>query len=392
MSSYQELRPFAETTAQAAALEAVISEGSQAKAARHLGIAKQTLSATLDRIRKKARRRGFDPEHNLVNPAAPGNRFSRASTLYRMPEPDPETGGPLIQWIRQEPEAEARAEMMRAYVDELVGEIQPRKPIKAPQAAAKDMLASYPIGDHHFGMYAAAGLGGGAFDLSRAKEVLAEAVDFLVRSTPPAENAILVNLGDITHVNDSTNQTPKGHNPLDASGYYEEICRAAGFAMANAVQRLLEKHKHVRVFNVPGNHDPSTAPWLNIVLEAYFRNEPRVTIEPTAADWQFYRFGRNMFAFTHGHRAKLDRVPGVMANLEPEIWGATSHRFAYTGHMHHSETRAAKEHAGAKVEQFGILAPADAHAHGLGYRSNQEMNAIVYRKEGGQLCRTTFNV
>lgn len=391
MSDYESLRPFCNSARQAEILEAVIQGGSYRKGAKLAGIAVQNVSEAIKRIRKNAQRRGFDSTHDLVNPAAPGNRFTRASTLYRMPEPG-EDGGPVLQWVRQEPDARAREEAIRAYVDELAAEIKPRKAARAPGRANKDILAAYPIGDHHFGMYAAAGLAGGDYDLDRAKEVLADAVDFLVASSPAAETAILVNLGDVTHTNDATNQTPKNRNPLDASGYYEDICRAAAFAMARAVGRLLEKHKRVHVFNCPGNHDPSTAPWLNIVLEAYFRNEPRVRIQATTPDWQFYQFGRNMFAFTHGHRSKMDRVPGVMANLAPEMWGATTHRFAYTGHMHHAETRAVKEHAGATVEQFGILAPADAHAHGLGYRSRQEMNAIVYRKEGGQLCRTTYNV
>lgn len=384
------LAPYCNSAAQAKTLEAVIKFGSNNKAAKALGVRRQTVDESIKRIRKNATRRGFDPDNDLTHASAPGNRFDSATTLYRHPEPGPE-GGIVLQWVRQRPELESAGAAMRAYADELIGNIRPRKAVPAPKRVEADVMVGYPIGDHHFGMYATLGRAGGDYNVDKAKDVLAEAVDYLVESSPPAETGVLVNLGDFTHIDNRKNATPISGHVLDVDGYYEDICRAAAFAMAHAATRLLRKHKFVRIVNCPGNHDQDTAGWLSNFMLAWFRDEPRVTVDLTPGDWRFYQYGRNMFCYTHGHKAKLDSIPGIMATLAPEMWGATSHRYAWAGHLHHTEARSAKEHRGATVEQFGVLGPADEYARNLGYRAIQEMHSIAYRRDGGQLCRATYN-
>lgn len=315
-----------------------------------------------------------------------GFDVSGVSTLYNG------DGELVAQWVKSRAKAETIAEAIRQYVAELADSVKPRKAVKPPRTTNADLMAVYPIGDHHFGMYADVGIAGDKYDLERAKSVLAEAVDFLVDNAPAAETAILANLGDFLHCDDSTNRTRRSGHELDISGYYYQACRAAAFTLSHAAERLLKKHKHVRIVNCPGNHDGDSAKWLSLFLAAWFKDEPRVTIDESPGDWLFHKFGRNMLCFTHGHRTKLDSIPGVMANLEPEIWGSTSYRMAFTGHVHHAQRLSAKEHAGAVAESFGILAPSDSHAHNLGYRSYQEMHSLIFAKEGGVKCRTTYNV
>lgn len=387
---YTALRPFCGSARQAEILEAVISTGSILRGAEALGVSRPTVQQTLRRIKKNAARRGFDPEHDLTHPAAPGNRFDQATTLYRMPEPG-EDGGPVLQWVRQKADSREREAAIREFVDELAATVKPRKAIKAPRFTDDELMVGYPIGDHHFGMYATIGDAGGDYDLDKAKAVLAEAVDYLVASSPDAETAVLANLGDFTHTDNRTNATPRSGHVLDVSARYHDICRAAAFSLAHATNRLLEKHKRVKIVNCPGNHDQDTAGWLSLFMQAWFRNEPRVEVDSSPGDWLFHQFGRNMICMTHGHKSKLDAIPGVMATLAPEMWGDTSYRVAWTGHMHHAERRDAKESRGALVEQFGVLAPADNYSHNLGYRAQQEMHSITFRKSGGILCRATYN-
>ncbi len=280
---------------------------------------------------------------------------------------------------------------MREFVEELCDYVKPRKAAKAPKRTNDELLAGYPIGDHHFGMYAWARETGGSYDTDIAKELLAEAVDCLVASAPSAKTALLCNLGDYLHGDDSQNRT-RGHgHQLDMDTRYPRVTRIAAFGLAHTVERLLQKHEFVRVVNCRGNHDDDSASWLSTVLMAYFRNEPRVQVDDSPGIFQFYQFGANMIGMTHGHTIKLADLPQAMAAIEPEMWGATKYRVGWTGHVHHAQTVTAKENRGAVCESFGVLPPNDKYTASLGYTANREMHGITFKKSGGILTRTTFN-
>ena len=384
-TEYSALRPYANTERQGEILEAVIETGTLLGAARALNCSRSTVQAAIRRIKATAVRRGYSPAHDMTKTVPEGFSVKGVSTLYNS------EGDVAAQWVKSNRDLEDIREAIAAYVDELSQSVKPRRAAKAPKNVDEDLAVVYPIGDHHFGMYAAAGDAGGNYDLAAAKAILEDAVDYLVASSPRAKTAILANLGDFLHIDNRTNSTPKSGNALDVDGRYLEICRAAAHTLAHATERLLARHKVVRIVNVPGNHDQDSAGWLSLFLDAWFRNEPRVEVDLSPSDWLFYQFGRNMLCFTHGHKSKVTEIPGVMANLEPRIWGETDYRFAFTGHVHHAQKWAVKEHAGATVESFGILPPADNYAHNLGYRSNQEMHSLTFKRKGGILCRTTFN-
>jgi len=221
---------------------------------------------------------------------------------------------------------------------------------------------------------------------------LESAVDYLVTSAPPSETALFCNLGDLLHVDNRTNRTPASGHLLDADSRYAKIIRFAAYGMTHAIERLLEKHQRVKVVNVPGNHDPDSTSWVSLVMEAYFRNEPRVEVETSPAKVLFHQFGKNMIAMTHGDTIKLPQIPGVMASYAPAMWGESSYRVAWTGHVHHAQTLGAKESHGAKVESFGVLPPLDAYAASMGFHAQREMSAITFRRSGGEQGRVTFNV
>ena len=67
---------------------------------------------------------------------------------------------------------------------------------------------------------------------------------------------------------------PAGHD-LDVDSRHPKVARHAARILRHFVGRALKKHEHVTVINARGNHDPDSAIWLNIVLDAYF--EKRTT-------------------------------------------------------------------------------------------------------------------
>ena len=388
-SRYEYLRPFADTDAQVAKLDAIAKAGTVAAAAERLGINERTLFESLAALRTKAARKGVSPNAGWNFGVADGFGLGKVTTQRNA------KGEIERTWDRQSPDLAEQKRALEAMIAELVRDTPPRKPRKAPKSRKyhRDLMVGYPIGDHHFGMYAHAAESGEDWDISKSKAALGAAIDYLVDMSPPSETALIANLGDFAHVDDSTMRTRKSGHLLDVAGRHHEIIEAAAFTLAHTIERALEKHKRVKICNVKGNHDEDSASWLSIFLKGYFRNEPRVEVDMSPAMFLFHRFGANMLCMTHGHRVKLPDLPGVMASMKPAMWGETKYRCAWTGHVHHNQTQLAKENRGAYAESFGVLPPTDAHGAGVGFQgaSQREMQAITFKRAGGILSRAYYN-
>ena len=140
---------------------------------------------------------------------------------------------------------------------------------------------------------------------------------------------------------------------------------------------------------IPGNHDPQAVWALAMTIAAYFSNEPRVAVDLNPSKFWFYRFGKVLIGSTHGDTVKHETLPGIMACDQPEDWGATRHRYWYTGHVHSQHVR---EFPGVVCESFRTLAAKDSYAAGHGYRAGRDMVCIVHHFEDGEVERHRCDV
>ena len=77
-----------------------------------------------------------------------------------------------------------------------------------------------------------------------------------------------------------------------------------------------------------------------------------------------------------------------MAADRPEDWGSSTHRYWWTGHIHHDRV---VDHTGCRVESFRVLAPGDAWHNESGYRAARDMKAVVLHKIHGEVARHVVN-
>ena len=356
-----------------ATVEAVALHGSQNKAAQALGLARSSLQNRL----AAAARRGIAPGH-FDNGTAPGFVMGKV-TVQRGP-----SGQIERTWERQSPATDS-LELMQAALEGVLDDFKGKlPPVDAPATHDADLLTVIPMGDPHFGLLTWAKEVGEDFDLRIAEELTFAAVDRLCALTPSSETALLLNLGDFYHADNSTNRTPQSGNSLDVDGRFQLIAQVGLRAMARCIRRLLEKHAHVIVRNNRGNHDPHQAYMLSLALDALFSEEPRVTVEMTPASFYYYRFGKTLIGSTHGDGAKLADLPLIMASDVPADWAASTWRVWHCGHFHHDQL---KDHPGCTVETHRTLAVNDAwHKHN-GYRSGRDMKAVIYHREHGEISR-----
>lgn len=364
-------------------IEAIEKHGSMRAAAKALGVAKSAVNQSMASLKKAAALKGYSPAHSMTRAVPDGFIAGRISTNYK------DDGSIGQQWVIATPDKERQAEILREFAMALAQDVKGLAPItKAPKRADEELMCVYPLGDPHFGMHAWWQDAGEDFDLKKAEALTCGAVDRLVSSAPPAQTALLLNLGDMFHADNQKNQSQSGHQ-LDVDGRWSKVQRVGLMAMIYCARRLLEKHQKVIVRINRGNHDGHSSYALSLMLSCYFHGEPRIEVDLSPATMWYYQFGKVLIGSTHGDTIKGPDMIPVMAADRPAEWGATAHRYIYVGHVHHQDV---KEYRGGVVEYFRTLAARDAWHAGQGYRAGRDMRLIVLHREHGEIERHRCDV
>lgn len=363
------------TEAQQRYVDAVAEHGSARAAARALGVHNSTVSDAL----KRAARKGHAPGH-FVSGAAPGYLLGKV-TVQRSAD-----GTVERTWERQSPESERLSDFMRASAEAMREEL-PRRAMMRPPADADAALCNlYTLTDCHVGMLAWHREGGADWDLSIAEETLTRCFERMVEASPQAETAIISQLGDWLHSDSLAPVTPTSGHIVDQDGRYSKMVGAAIRILRRIVDYALAKHVRVHLVVAEGNHDLSGSVWLRLMFAALYEDEPRITVNDSELPYYVYQHGATMLAFHHGHLSKNASLPLLFASQYPTMWGATTKRYAHTGHRHHLEV---KEHAGMTVCQHSTLAARDAYAARGGWFSERQVTAYTYHARYGQVGAIT---
>lgn len=262
------------------------------------------------------------------------------------------------------------------------------EPVPPPASHARDLLAFTPLADWHVGLRAWSGDTGMNWDLSIAEEVIGNGIEEVVRRSPPSAQAIVLGGGDLLHSDSNENKTARSGNVLDVDGRYDKCLEVAGRLVVKTVDAHLRRHGHVTVRILKGNHDEHSSVAIGYFLKGWYRNEPRVTVDTDASLFFWHRFGRVMIGATHGHAAKIEAMPSIMAHRRAADWGETAYRYIHGFHLHHRAKFATEGH-GCISEVHQTPTPQDAWHFGSGYLSGRSLQSISYHREYGEVSRVT---
>lgn len=367
------------TPMQRATAEAVIRCGSVVAAAEEMQLSPKELIAHLSELERVAARRGWSPASDMTHTTPEGYHVKGVSSYYGK---DGELRG---QWVKTKSDEEAKLIGLLRAIETIAEPFRGlAKPVKAPTRARPDILNVIPIGDPHVGMFSWAQETGNDFDLTIAERNLVAAADRLVDLAQPADECLIIDLGDFYHADNNLNRTLRSGHALDVDTRWAKVLSVGIRIMRRIIDRALTKHGKVTVIIEIGNHDDHGAVVLALCLAQYYEREPRVVIDTSPAKFHWYRFGDNLIGVTHGDTVKFKDLPGIMATDRAKDWGETRHRFWYCGHVHHESV---KEFHGCTVETFRTLAPADAWHRAAGYRSDRDMRLDVLHKKFGRIQR-----
>lgn len=378
MTDVEGLLPFCESDAQRRLIQAIVREGSIAKAGVALDINRRNVQRMLVLIRTNAARRGYAPESQMTRPVSPAH-VAETSTMYDA------DGNVKLQWVKAKLSTSDAFQALQEAIQQAADEYRGvAKPVKAPARSDAELLTVYPMGDPHVGMYAWKDEAGEDFDCDIARQDLLSATSRLVQVAPGSERALIVNLGDFFHSDNNQNRTSRSGHALDVDTRWPRVLKVGCQIMIDLVGLALRKHQRVEVINAIGNHDDHSSVMLSAFMEAFFHKEPRVLIHAAGPKFHYVTHGRVLIGVTHGDTVKPAQLGGVMAADQGEAWGLAEHRHWLTGHIHHSSKL---ELPGCTVESFRTLASRDAWATAAGYRAGRDMVAIAYHREFGEVER-----
>jgi hypothetical protein len=320
------------------------------------------------------------PEHGEQFQAPKGHTIKGVSALV---DGD---GREIVKWVKTKEGVLDPLEVAEQLKKSFDG-FKPIVPlIPEPISPEEDLLTVIPCNDWHLGMFCWGEEVGENWDLKIAEERIGQAIEDTIARSPSSSEAIVLVGGDLLHADNKDNQTSKSKNQLDVDGRYQKVIDSATRLMVQTTNAALRRHGHVTVRVLPGNHDEHSAVAVTYFLKAWYRNEPRVTVDADPSLFFWYRFGQVLIGSTHGHTVKIKKMPAIMANRRAVDWGATSFRYVHGFHLHHAE-KIQDTDSGCICEIHEAPIPQDAWHYGAGFLSGRSLQAITYHRQFGETGR-----
>lgn len=254
----------------------------------------------------------------------------------------------------------------------------------------EDVLTVYPLADWHLGMFAwGKETDGPDWDLKIAERVLTDTFQELVDRAPKSRKAVVLGLGDLMHADSHKNQTPGSGNIMDVDTRYQKVLPKLCDIVIQNIEFVRHKHAEIEAEFKAGNHDPASTVAIRTGLDLYYRNDKHMTVNTSPSPFWWAGHGVNMLCGTHGDGAKIKDIPGVMASYKPKMWGASTSRHAFTGHIHHERCF---EDAGVRVWALRAPIPSDAWHSFEGYLSGRSMFGFHFHRTKGAVGRTEVEI
>ena len=291
-----------------------------------------------------------------------------------------------VRWSA--PQIDGEADILERIRDAF-DDLPPVPEIPAPNHKATDLITAYLISDAHLGLMAWGRETGEDYDTQKGAKRLVNWIGQAIGASPPAEHAVILSNGDLTHADDQTNQTPRSKHALDVDTRHFKTLDTTISAINISVELALRKHKNVEVVILPGNHDMTAYMAVLFAVAERWRENPRVKVDRSPNEFFAKTFGKVMLAAHHGDKAKAERLVLFLADEYPEMWGQTRHRYLFTGHLHHHKSA---DIGGVQWEQLRAVAARDAYAHSHAYTARAQLQSVTYHKDKGEVGRVKVGI
>ena len=358
---------------------AIQEHGSQAKAAKALGINVRTLERRINR----AARQGYMPELDLTRKGPEFMRLGGFSDMRKNSD-----GLPI--WYKFKEDQILQLEMMKGFCKEYLEDTPKIKVGKCKAKAEEgfdhnDIIPWFNIGDGHLGMLAHAAETGENFDLKIGERELCEAMSVAIERAPLSSRCVIQDMGDMTHYETNDGVTMGHGHALDFDSRYPKMIATYARVMRHIIETALDKYENVDLIINQGNHSRSNDQWMAVFMRHVYEGTDRLTVLNNDSVFIPYRMGNTFVMCHHSDKCKPGKLADVMATDFRQDFGEAAYKFVDIGHVHHRSV--AKEMGDVTVESFNQLAAKDKYAHDGGWRSRSCLTTVIRSKTYGEVGR-----
>lgn len=274
---------------------------------------------------------------------------------------------------------EPDGEDIAAWFDRLDRHYRRPEVPKATGWGEGDKLLIVPISDLHYNMQATMFNSGNEYNCDIAERLFFYIIEDVLEQTSHYKfKQILFTVGgDQMDADSPANTTTKG-TPQCCDKHYFDACEQL-YAMTVKAIDILAAVAPVRVIHIPGNHDKVSGYKLARYVDAWFRNDERVTADYTPLPRHYYKFGKTLFVFAHDGDVK--RLQKLIPDEARELWAQVSHTEVFLQHLH-SETELVED-CGMRVQRLPSPVARSVWTNDMGYRSARQCKSFVYDENLG---------
>jgi hypothetical protein len=251
------------------------------------------------------------------------------------------------------------------------------------------LMAEVNIADLHVGKLAWRGETPENFDYKIARDMYYQLVSEIVERIQrlPIEYITFVWSNDFFNA-DTIQNTTTGATPQDVDIRWQKMFNVGVEMLVRGVG-MLETLAPVRTFYTPSNHDMVNGYHAIKYLEAWFRADQRVSVDPSARPRWYQLYGTNLIGYCHGDKEeskgtkeRASRLASLMPIEAPELWAQSKSREFHTAHLHSEQM--IQEINGVIVRRISSPTAADAYHTTHGYLGAvRKAQTFIYDKERG---------
>lgn len=310
---------------------------------------------------------GYDPKRfNLLSAKNSkwnsGDKIMVSSKITVEPK---KTTGPAVDdldsWIRRLPQSVGSPQRDRIESD-------------------GDKLLLIPISDLHFNLCSSEFSSGNQYNIEDAKRIFTSCINDTIAKTHHYKFKKIIFLvgGDMMNSDGLNGGTTRGTPQDNCLGYFE-ACEELYAMVIRGIDTLLTVAP-VNVIYVPGNHDMVTGYKLAKYIEAWYRNDPNVSVDTTPKPRKYFRFGKTLLVFAHD--ADIKTLPALIADEARGIWSKVNCTDVFLQHLH--KEMVLKEEYHMRIQRLPSPSALSRWANNSGYGSLRQSMSFVYDKTKGR--------
>lgn len=271
---------------------------------------------------------------------------------------------------------------------------------------AENNLLEISIFDLHMGKLAWGGETGENYDTKIARQRFLESIEKLLRRASGFDyNRILFPVGNDFFNSDTIFNTTTRGIQQDEDLRWQKTFNVGTRLLVDAINLLKQSGRPVDVMVIPGNHDFERSYYMGKFLEAWFNNDPAVTMYNGASPRKYYRFGKVLLGFTHGSEEKESSLPLLMAtDIESKpMWSETTYHEWHLGHIHRkrninyrvvdNKNRTLSEDLGVTIRYLSSLTGTEEWHHKKGFvGAIKAADAFIWNDELGLVAHLNSNL